>query len=191
MWPWRGGKREKILLVDRSILPTVTYKFWGEFQGCLFWTSKTKSKVNTATSRWNRQATIQHISCGGVTDARGAVGVIERIQNPKRNFLARPQRSVIQIIDDIMRGQYMTPSHSVAKGNPQGTVVRLRPTLYSPWGLHPTAVTNDSYVLPAAPKKSPTGYVRQHLEGHKLAASWELPISIIDETSRKVFRDWR
>ena len=82
------------------------------------WTSKTKSKVNTTTAWWNRQATIQHISCGGVIDARWKVGVIKQIQNPEPNFLARPQRAVIEIINDMIRGQHMTPSQSVAKGNP-------------------------------------------------------------------------
>ena len=106
------------------------------------WVSKTKSKVNIATVWWNHQDTIQHSSCGGVTDTRWTVGGIKRIQNPEQNLLARPQRVVMQIIDDIIRGHQMTPKQSVAKGNPQVTVVRICPTLYSSWGLHPADVTD-------------------------------------------------
>ena len=42
-----------------------------------------------------------------------------------------------------------------------------------------------------APHISPTGYVWKHLEVHKLSAVWDLTISIIYATSRKMFWYWQ
>ena len=130
------------------MLPPVTQKFWGEFQGCILWKSKIKNKVNTAMDWWNRQATIRKISHGGVTDVRWTVGVIKRFKNQEPDFLARPYRVVIQIIDYMIRRQKIKIAQSIILGNPQGAILRLHPTLYSPWRLHLTDFPNSYNVLP-------------------------------------------
>ena len=98
---------------------------------------------------------------------------------------------MIKIIDDMLRGQQMKPTQIVTQVNPQGAVVRIRPTLYSPWGIRLTAVPNAYYVLTYSLHLSSTGYVQRHPEGHKLVAAWDLTISITNATARKIFRYWR
>ena len=110
-------------------------------------------------------------------------------KNPEQALLARPQQVVIKIIDDTIRGQNIKPEHSVTLGNPQGTVLRLWTTMYSLWGLHPTAILNYYHVLTASPYLSPKIYMPRHLEGHKMSAAWYLPISVIDSTAGKIFHD--
>ena len=56
-------------------------------------------------------------------------------------FLEIMQRVATQIIDDMIKGQQIKSMQSVIHGNPQGSVVRLWSTLYSPWGIHPKNVT--------------------------------------------------
>ena len=85
----------------------------------------------------------------------------------------------------------MKSSHSVTQVNPQGAVVRIRPTLYSPWGIDLTDVFNSYYVLTDYLHLSPTGCVWRHLEGLKLVVAWDLPILIINASARKIFRYWR
>ena len=46
---WEKVQWEKILLIDRALLTLVTHKFWGEFWGCILWTPKKKTKLNTET----------------------------------------------------------------------------------------------------------------------------------------------
>ena len=126
-----------------------------------------------------------------MTDASWTVGSIKQIHNLEPTFLVSTQRVVVQTINVMIRGKKMIPSHNVTKSNPQGRVVQLCPTMYSPRELHPIAVTNAYRVLPAAPHILPTGYMQQNLEGQKLAASWYLPIFIKYATSRKILRCWR
>ena len=136
------GQRGKLFLIYKALLPPATHKFWGDSWGCILWTSKIKTKVNTSTAWWNRQATIWHSSCGGVTYTRWTVGVIKQRKNPEPDFLARPQLVVIQIINDMIRGKQITPSQIFTRVNNQGAVMRLRPTLYSLWGMHLKAAPN-------------------------------------------------
>ena len=75
------------------------------------------------------QATIQHSSCGGVIDAKWTLYFIELRKNPELYFLKRPQQVVIQIIDDMNRGNNMKPTHSGPQFNPQGALLWIRPTL--------------------------------------------------------------
>ena len=110
-------------------------------------------------------------------------------KNPEPAFLENPHQAVIQKIYNMIRGQQIKPTHIVIQVNPQGSVVRLCPTLYSPWRLQLTAVPNTYYVLPSSSNLSDTGHMHQHLEGHKLVVVWDIPISIINATARKIFRD--
>ena len=110
------------------------------------------------------------------------MGVIKKIETKEPTFLARPQRAVIQIIYYMVRVQQMTPEQSATHGNTQGIVVRLCPTLYSPWGLNPTDAPNTYYMFLAEPHR--------HLEGNELAAAWDLTISIIYASTRKMIRYW-
>ena len=147
--------------------------------------------MNISIAWWNLQDTVQHSSCGGVTYTRWKLGVIKGIHNPEPNLMAMPQWVVVQIIDCMIRGKHMKPEHSVTKGKTQCTVVGIHSTMYSSWVLQPTYVTNDCYVFPVALQISPTGYLQRHLKGHGFSESRDLPLSIIDETSRKIFRDWQ
>ena len=130
------------------------------------WTSNIITKLNTSTAWWNRQATIRNRSCGGVIDSSNMVCAIEQRKNPEPVFLTRSQRVVIQIIDDMIRVHHMTPVQGFTQVNPQGAGVRLRPTLYSPWWLHPTAFSNAYYMVIVYPHLSPTGYARRHIDGY-------------------------
>ena len=68
----------------------------------------------------NRQATIWHSLCGGVTHTRWTVVVIERCTNIEPFYLERQHKVAIKIIYDMLRGQQMTPEQGVTQGNPQG-----------------------------------------------------------------------
>ena len=61
--------------------------------------------MNIETDWWNDQGTIWHIFCGGVAEEMWEILVIELHKNPEPSFLERPQRVVIQIIDNMIRGQ--------------------------------------------------------------------------------------
>ena len=37
-------QQEKLLIIERSLLPPITQKFWGEFRGCILWTYRVKLK---------------------------------------------------------------------------------------------------------------------------------------------------
>ena len=74
------GLREETkgkIIAHRYITSSNSHEmFLGDFWGCILWTSKIKTKMNTETAWWNHQATIRSSSCRGVTDENLTVVVI-------------------------------------------------------------------------------------------------------------------
>ena len=88
---WDKVHHEKLLLIDRALLPPTNHNFCGDFGGCNLWTWDIKKKMNTATDWWNRQSTIRHSSCGGVVDTMWMVRNIKQRKNLEPDFLVRHQ----------------------------------------------------------------------------------------------------